>query len=278
MCNQPEAIEWSKNPAVVLEPQPVPPKAANITECSFTTDSVVATATVRTDATMRRIVVQWGDGKIDTLRYRPGIEAAIGQQNQLPPGTYKLRHAYEAPVDRNTFEQFVLIRVEDQSGGIDFCIRKITLTPRYRVTNYRTILTLGSKCDSWFESRSEFDITQYIDGASTNTWRWEPSEPAIPSVGMDEIPFMLQGSLVSREFTVADDSVPVHLDLVERDPIIDEKLPTIRQDLSVFDVSGTLQGKVTEPASGCEVKFRYDKEVTLIVPLPSFGQTVVFKA
>ena len=279
MCNQPQDMEWSKYPAVVLEPQPVPPKAANIAECSIATDSVVATATVRTDATMRRIVVKWGDGTINTLRHRPGIEAAIGQQSQLPLGTYKFNHAYAAPEDRHPFEQFVLIRVEDQSGGIDFCIRKITLTPRYRVTNYRTTLTLASKCDSWFESRSEFDITQYIDGAIANYWRWEPSEPGPFEVGVEEIPFRLEGSLVSRELTVADASVPVFLEIVEKDSRYDDSLPHIYQNLSAFDVSETIEREKEEEGSGgCKVKYRYDREVALIVPLPSFGQTAVFNA
>jgi len=39
--------------------------------------SVVATVTVRLDAPMRRIVVQWGDGAVNTLRKTPGVEAAV---------------------------------------------------------------------------------------------------------------------------------------------------------------------------------------------------------
>lgn len=280
MCHQREAIERPGVPAVLVEPRPLPPKAANISECTFTTDSVVATAIVRTDRTMRRVVVQWGDGTINTLRNRPGVETAFGQPPQLPSGTYKLTHAYTAPEDRKPFEHFVLIRVEDEAGGIDFCIRKITLTPRYRVTNYRMILSLGTKCDSWFESSSEFDLTLYVDGEIVRTWRWEPAESSsvTGTVLLDAVPFMLDGSMVSRELTVADGYVPVHLELVERDPLIDEVLPDIRPSLSALDVSGTVQGAVKEPASGCTVNFRYDREVSLIVPLPSFGQAVVFKA
>ena len=59
MSNHSEALKLS-NQLKVLKPQPIPPTLANIAECSIATDSVVATATVRTDATMRRIVVDWG--------------------------------------------------------------------------------------------------------------------------------------------------------------------------------------------------------------------------
>lgn len=276
MCRKPETGDFSGRPAVVVQPQPTTPQAVNIAECSVTTDSVVATARVRTDATMRRVVVQWGDGTVNTLRSRPGTEAAVGQP-QLPAGTYKLSHAYAAPESGEPFVHFVLIRVEDASGGIDFCIRKITLTPRYRVTNYRTMLSLGSKCDSWFESRSEFDITLYVDQQVARTWRWEPEESSsvTGTILLDEIPVMLEGSLVSRELTVADGTVPVRLEIIERDPLVDEVLPHIRQDLRAPGGGGTMQGAVTESASGCSVNFRYDREVTLIVPLPSFGQTVV---
>jgi hypothetical protein len=276
MCTHRETA--SRLPAVAVKPQPIPPRAANIRDCSITTDSVVATAIVKTDATMRRVVVQWGDGTINTLRSRPGLEVALGQSPQLPPGTYKLTHAYAGPEDRMPFERIVLIRVEDQAGGVDFCVRTITLTPRYRVTNYRTSLILGSKCDSWFENTSEFDITLYVEDSAVNTWRWEPWEHAIGSVGADETPFVLEGSLVSRELTVADGLVPVHLDIVERDPLIDEDLPNINQSLSVLGESGTLEGSVEETASGCKVRFRFDREVTLIVPLPSYGQAVVAQA
>ena len=219
---------------------------------------------------MRRIVVQWGDGTINTLRHRPGIEAAIGQQSQLPPGTYKLSHAYAAPEDRKAFKQVVLIRVEDRSGGVDFCIHNITLTPRYRVTNYRTTLTLASNCDWWFENKSEFDITQYVDGAIANYWRWEPSESIVP------VSLVLEGSLVSRELTVADGLLRVELDIVERDFLFHDDLTPTSMSLSAMDESRSIS--VTIEAYGCKLNYRYDKEVTLMVPLPPYGQTVVATA
>jgi hypothetical protein len=154
MCKQHDATLWLMRPGVVVKPQPARPKAALIAQCSIATNSVVATATVQTDGTMRRIVVDWGDGTINTLRHRPGLDVVVGQE-PLPPGTYKLSHAYQEPQDKKPFNHIVIIRVEDAAGGVDFCVNQITLTPRYRVTQYRTRLNLESQCagatawDTW---------------------------------------------------------------------------------------------------------------------------------
>lgn len=271
MSNHPEALELSKQLAV-LKPQPIPPKVANIAECSIATDSVVATATVRTDATMRRIVVQWGDGTVNTLRHMPGIEGVIAQHNPLPPGTYKLSHAYEEAQDRKPFEQLVLIRVED-SGGVDFCFKQITLTPRYRVTHYRTSLSLLSAGDSPFEATSEFDIRLFVDQELVKAWHWEPYQVLTPSP-----PVVLEGSAVSRELTAAE-RVQVQLLLTETDPVFDDHL-SVMMDLSHLAEGDSITGiTVSEDTvlgqSPCRVRYSYVQEVTLIVPLPSYGQTVV---
>jgi hypothetical protein len=225
---------------------------------------------------MRRIVVQWGNGAVNTLRKTPGVEAAASRQDPLPAGTYRLSHAYAPSEDRKPFHKFVLIRTEDESGGIDYCVRKITLTPRYRVTNYRTTLTLVSECDSIFEEQSEFAITLSVGGEIVGYWEWKPYESSVTNVVLDELSFVLEGSIVSRELTVADSSVPVRLEIVEDDPIYNETFH-IYQDLSATLDSGKVE--VTDHAEdvSCQVRYRYDREVTLIVPMPSYGQEVVVK-
>jgi hypothetical protein len=274
MKRQTEALNPSLYPKVQVKPQPVKPKANIIAECSITTDSVVATATLRTTGTtMRRIVVQWGDGSVNTLRHRPGIEAAIGQQSQLPPGTYKLRHAYQAPEDRKPFDQNVLIRVEDSSGGVDYCIKTITLTPRYRVTRYHTFVALEATGDSAFESEAEFDINLFVDEEAVTTWRWIANQTLYPQWAV------LTGSIVSRELTIEDSPVNLKLEFVEEDPVFDDVI----SDSGILSAGGE-SGKVSRIAeeSGalhfpCKIHVSYDQEVTLLVPLPSFGQAVVFK-
>jgi hypothetical protein len=268
MRNLSESPARANRHVISVKPQPLPPRAAIIAECTITTDSVVATATVRTERMMRRIVVQWGDGAVNTLRNMPGVEAAVG--HQLPPGTYRLSHAYEAPEDRKSFEQLVLIRVEDHSGGVDFCLTQITLTPRYKVTQYRIGLNLESGCDSWPESWNEFDIVLLVDDERVNAWRWEPTQTLT-----DGTVFVLDGSLISRELTVADGTVSVHLDVTEVDPISDDEWH-LSKSFSALSNSDTMFGVME--GDGCKVGYSYDLEVKLIVPLPSYGQEVVMVA
>ena len=270
MCRQHDATPWLTRPAVVVKPQPVRPRAALIAQCSIATDSVVATATVQTTGTMRRIVVTWGDGTINTLRNLPGVDVAVGQQEQLPPGTFKLRHAYQEPQDKKPFNHIVVIRVEDAVGGVDFCVNQITLTPRYRVIQYRTRLNLESQCDSIFENTSEFDIRLTVDQQLVATWHWEPGQSIIPG---DVI--VLDGSLVSRELTAAGPPVQIHFSITETDPIWDDHL-SASMSLSAFDVTESIS-RVTE-GDGCKVRYSHDREVTLIVPLPPPGQMVVASA
>ena len=270
MCKEHDAQLWLSRPAVVVKPQPARPKVALIAQCSVTTDSVVATATVQTDKTVRRIVVTWGDGTIDTLRNLPGVEVAIGQQEQLPPGTFKLRHAYQEPEDKKPFTHVVIIRVEDAAGGVDFCVNQITVTPRYRVIQYRTRLNLESQCDSPFENTAEFDIRLTVDQHLVATWRWEPGQSIVPG----EV-IVLDGSLVSRELTAADPPVQIHFSITEKDPVFDDHLSAF-MTLSAHDVTESVS-KVTS-GDGCKVRFSHDREVKLLVPLPPFGQVAVASA
>ena len=215
MCNQSKALECCKHPAVPVKPEPLPTRAVNIVECSVATDSVVATATVRIDATMRRIVVDWGDGTVNTLRNRPGTEAAAGQQ--LPPGTYKFSHAYEAPEHRNAFETFVIIRVEDVSGGADVCARTISHTTiRGDALSYLSHVSWG--CDFGSRGRERIRYHSHVDGELIKTWKWKPPivnpyfsfcvgrEPSQPRAHRSRYP------------------VKVVLGLTEIDPIFDDYL------------------------------------------------------
>lgn len=242
-----------------LAPRPKKNIQALIVDFAVETDSVVATATIRTDGVVRRIVVDWGDGETDILNTVPGRHVAVfPPRDPLPPGTYRLYHAYAEPEDRKPFTSFVLVRVDDANGP-DFRTLRITLTPRYRVTNYRTTVWLESPCDSIFESSNEFDITQLVDGVPVNQWRWEPSNNFFP------LPFRLEDSQISRELTLADPGVNVSLELFERDPIQDEFV-RIFQNLSAAQESDRNQR--TKSDGGCKVTAQWDREVQLIVPLP----------
>ncbi len=273
MCTQHDA-GWARLPATVLKPLPKPPRAAAvINECSVTTDSVVATATVRTSGAVRRIVVQWGDGKIDTLRVLPGVDVAVVvgvPPNPLPPGTFKLSHAYAGPEDRKPFDMIVIIKVEDTAGAVDFCVNPITLTPRFKITHWRTRLNLESQCDSIFEAINEIDIRMTVDNALVNAWHWEASNSIFPTT-----PIVLDGSIVIRELTLADPSVIVSFGVTEQDPIFDDHVSfttTLHASQNSESISQVNEG------DGCKVRFTFDRDVKLIVPLPPSGQVVVATA
>jgi hypothetical protein len=270
MDNERDLVELLNNLEIPIQPQPVYPTPANIAGFSVDTDSVVATATVLTDATMRRIMIDWGDGEIDTLTSRPGVPLppVFGEDDPLPPGTYKFRHAYEVSEDGKPFEYFVLLRVDDKNGGVDFRILKITLTPRYKVTNFRTTVRLVSRCDPIGESTSEFDIDQIVDGETVHRWHWEPSN----SFFGESQRFRLEGSGVTRELTVEDGVVDVRLVLTETDLFFDERL-MLSQSLSATQESERIERTVSD--GSCKVLVRYDREVKLIVPLPSGGPVFV---
>jgi hypothetical protein len=248
---------------VSLRPKAKPNTQAHIRDFTIETNSVVATATIRTDGIMRRIVVDWGDGKTDILNARPGIHVGtFPPREPLPPGTYRFQHAYAEPEDRKPFDFFVLVQVEDAAGP-DFRIRKITLTPRYRVTNFRTSVALESRCDSIGENSNEFDITQLVDGVPVNQWRWEPSNNF-----EDRSLFRLEGSQVSRELTLADPPVNVFIKLIEDDPIFDEHLG-VGQSLSAAQNSERIELIIRDfDDQSCRVFVTWDRDVRLIVPLP----------
>lgn len=258
-------------PIVSVHPKAKLNVQAIIREFSIETNSVVATATIRTVGITKRIVVDWGDGKTDGLTISPGTLPAdpLHPQEPLPPGTFRFHHAYAEPEDRKPFDFFVLVRVEDAAGP-DFRIQKITLTPRYRITNFRTSVALDSQCDSIFESSNEFDVTQLVDGVAVHQWRWEPSNNIIPD-GL----FRLEGSIVSRELTLADPPVNVFINFIERDPVFDEHL-SVNQSLHGALTSERIERVIAESGGGgCRVFVQWDRDVRLIRPLPQGGSTLV---
>jgi hypothetical protein len=265
MGNKYDIIDLLRNLNTSIQPHRRD-RAKNIVGFSVTTDSVVATATVNTDNNMKRIVVTWGDGSSDTHAAIPGgtqLPSPAGDP-PLPPGTYQFHHAYDVSEDKKSFDHLVLLRVEDRDGDIDFRFQNITLTPRYKVTHYRVSVRLPAGCDPFWESENEFDITQLIDGETVNEWTWKPSN----NFFSEALFYRLEGSAITRELTAEDPSVNVTLVFVEKDWFFDDGV-TANMFLSINGESGLVE--FTAGASGCKVIIRYDREIKLIVPLPSFG-------
>jgi hypothetical protein len=94
---------------------------------------------------------------------------------------------------------------------------------------------------------------------------------------------VLPGSQIARELTVENGSVEVYLDITEVDPVNDEHA-RINQDLSATDDSKPVEDTAEwaresyyAASPSCELTYRFYREVTLIVPLPSAGQEIVTK-
>jgi hypothetical protein len=232
---------------------------AYIVDFSVETDSVVATVTIQTNDTLKRILIDWGDDS-ETLNSRPGIYLSLPGTEPLPPGTYRFSHAYAEPEDRRPFLEIILVRVEDNAGGLDFRVQDITLTPRYRVTNYRTSVRTTSRCDLT-GLVNDFTITQLVDGEPVNEWDWTPSN----TFWCSECFHRLEDSIVSRELTLADGIVNVGLDLIEHDPAWSEHL-YFNQRLRASQNTEHIER--SSSSGGCTVIARWDRDVTLIVPLP----------
>jgi len=284
-----EAEERTFEPSEVpipLEPTHGGTSVARIVDVSISTDSVVATVTIVTDEPPRRIEIDWGDGDEDVVNHRPGFlvpDAADFVDEPLPEGTYRLHHAYDAPDDGQPFERTLLLRVDDVDGGVDFDIRPITLTPRYRITHYPMTVRLGGPCDLAVESTSELDIQQVVGGDLVNEWHWEPSNNFFG----ESQRFRLEGSGLRREFEVPQElgdvsSESVYFEVTETDPVWDDK-GTIGAHLSL-DHRGyegyfgdRIEGEVqlSDPVGGgCKVIYSYDEEMELLVPLPTRDRVV----
>lgn len=281
------AAESVDEPQLVMPVEPTEDEGpvARIVDFSVGTESVVATATVVTDDATRRIEVDWGDGEEDVINHRPGFLVRNGdfRDDSLPEGTYQLYHAYDGPEDGRSFEHTVLVRVDDVDGGVDFAVRRITLSPRYRVTHYPLTVRLDGPCDSLFESANEFEIKQVVGGDVVNEWDWDPSNNFFgPSQN-----FRLEGSGVTREFDgpFAEDGTTfesLSFDFTEKDPISNDKgrvSAHLTLDSRGYDGYFAERIERYEQISdkffgGCEIIYSYTKEMELLVPLPTNDRAV----
>jgi hypothetical protein len=276
MRNQSKDPIFTNGLAVSVKPEPSPTLVANIKEWDIETDSVVATATIKLDAPMRRIVVRGGMER--SMRF--GIHQEPKQRSASRIRCRQTLTNLVMPIVRLIVIRLIGPCLLELAGGLDMGMATITLTPRYRVTNYRITISLASGCDSIFESENEFRIVLTVADPLTRIvkeWRWNPIQIGGTSgaIGSLEIPFVLEGSIVSRELIVADGYFQVLLNVLEEDPFSDDFLGSLDLSLSAPQDSGTVEGL---GEGSCKVRYRYDKELTLVVPLPSFGQTVVVKA
>lgn len=268
--------------AIPIKPTKAKRAVARIVESFITTDSVVASATIVTDNTTRRIEVDWGDGKNDVINHRPGLlmrNLPVNGDDPLPSGTYQVHHIYDVSEDGRPFDHSVLLRVDDRNGGVDFRIHKITITPRYKVTHYPMTVRLKHGCDPAHESENEFNIQQTVSGnLQANQWDWYPSNNFF---GTSQS-FRLEGSGVTREFErppigEGGGSQAISFEFTEKDWIWDDLIRIyLFIGLDHRGYEGYFSERIEDEAygDGCTIIYSYSKEMELIVPLPTRDRAV----
>lgn len=242
-------------------------KAANVLfeSVSATTDSVVAHLTVKTKASMRRLDIDWGDGKRDSLTRAPGT-ADTGLQFRVPRGTYEFFHHYDSPELNLLFSRVVTVTGRDGSRT-EVQVQHVTLVPLYRFNFYPASVQLRSLCDPGWDVTSEFDIVQVRNGLSRKSWHWEP--PNLDNADVDFERYRLPGS----EFTtLAPFNQPVFntLAFTETDLVVDTSFSLTGWFTAAggsMDYFGIAEGTGFWDKF-CSVNVRYYVDVRLSVPLP----------
>jgi hypothetical protein len=229
-----------------------------------TTDSVVAHLTVKTKTTMRRLDVDWGDGKKESLTRPPGT-TDTGLPFRVPRGTYEFFHHYDAPELNLLFSRVITVTGRDGSRT-EVRVENVTLIPLYRITFYRASVHMLIPCDPNYEVTSEFDIVQVRSGLSQKKWRWEP--PNVDILELDWPPHRLPGS---QFMTVVPFNQPVFntFAFTETDWLDDDSF-SVTGWFTAAGGSTHYRGEHKEDGlfHFCWVEVEYDVDVTLSVPMP----------
>jgi hypothetical protein len=276
---------------LVLTTGRTPWRAANsvIQQFAVTTDSVVATVDLVTDADVRRITISWGDGTSNTrvISSVPVDAQTPLSSAPLPAGTFRFQHAYDPPSPRfgQPFTRLIIVGIQQRGGLQEFSSLMATMTPRYRVNHYETYINLAEPADP-FGSTAEFEITMFVDNQEVGSAHWNPLQAGIFGDGLIGGTFIpIGGSAVAHEFEVGLDVLSCHFWFIESDDWSSDDEARSIQSLSVAitdvaDLSlsnrrfSETRRKSIEGAG--TIKIRYDRDVTLLVPLtPGAGGPVV---
>lgn len=230
-----------------------------------TTDSVVAHLTVKTRATMRRLEVDWGDGKKDSLTHAPGTPGT-GLPFRVPRGTYEFFHHYDSPELNLLFSRVITVIGRDGSRS-EVRVEHVSLLPLYRITFYPASVLMIFPCDFKEEVTSEFDIVQFKSGLSQKSWRL--ILPNIDILEVDWPPYRLPDSQFT---TVVPYNQPVFstFNFTETDLLFNDTF-SLTGWFTAAGGSTHYRGANTRDGyfnAQCEVQVDYDVGVGLSVPMP----------
>jgi len=190
--------------------RPMPPTTTPSTttrvlqSLQVTTDSVVATATIRYDGTSPgTVTVAWGDGTSSGHNPDPRVESPWDSA-----GVVRLQHVYAAPTDGAAFPVAITAQLAGESQTV-----AVVVTPRYRVTQGPAVFSAPYACDSGVELRTEWRVQRSGGASPDRTWELNRFNNTIP-------PEALPDSTISVDVN-GDAQVVLTYVTTELDPLVD---------------------------------------------------------
>jgi hypothetical protein len=272
-----EQAFFTDEKVMILEPKVSIANSDIITEFNVTTDSVVATVTLKFRSGTKQVRVDWGNGKSTRLRLdRITSVLNSGTVIMLPDGRFEFRHIYEAPADGSTFSTAILVKASNNSND-DFRIQQVNIIPRYQVHFADVYFRLLQPGD-FHEAHSEWSITMRARHYTVGTFNYEPLGTD-RTWGFDSIPesftptpwYKLPGS--GRGLNMGKgDIMYAYFSFTEIDLISDD-LFSITINL---DITKTTDGIYLKDATN-SMEIRFYQQVQLLKPMPNNNDWAVLE-
>lgn len=262
----------------IEEPAPTPSATTimrQIEDFSVSTNSVVATATLRYNGDGGSATVFWGDGS-STTRCPAGQEGPLHSGCLPSPfdadgaaGTLVFKHRYAAPANGAPFTVAINAKLNGESRTI-----ATGVTPRYKVTVPSIAFAPLNDCDGPFEQFTEWHVSRYFFDLPTalpkRDWYFDRLDDANVVGGDPPLFQTLPDSGFSVELKASDNPYFV-LDSDELDPIIDNALDRSFEYLNPLRGSRSVSLTTEESflftdAEPCRAEYRFDVDVRLLAP------------
>jgi hypothetical protein len=250
-------------------PAPSPNAPHGIRDVVVTTDSVVATATIVYDGAPGDLSVLWGDGTSSRPSNRPPTASVPGHPAPNTSGTYVLQHRYAEPSDGAAFTRHVSVVVPGATVG-----RDITITPRYRVSQYTLFFSPLNHCDTFLEEYTEWIVLRFDHELPTlpaaKRWDFDRKTHVLGEVGDPPPDFQpLPDSAVSFDVTVAN-APKISYQVIEadigNDDLGDTQTIDIQPRLGSRPVVLHFSADGFQGGSDCRAEIRADIDVRLLTP------------
>jgi len=239
-----------------------------IQSLAVTTDSVVATATLRYTGSPSLVTVQWGDGTSTSRNPGDPTDSPFPDPwtPSDPPGVSVFTHAYTAPSDGTAFPVSVVAQIGAESQAAAAII-----TPRYRVTQSAVSLTPLHPCDLPTEPETEWRVDRHGGSFGDRAWEFDLDEPAAWVGDYPGGTHTPPDSVVTWDGTVAaapevgylvterdliDDDLGEYTQIIDFDPLLGSRSVS----LYYFDIDSPFHGE------SCGAQVLADIDVRLLTP------------